>query len=218
MDFATARSNMVESQLRTNKVTDDRLADAMRTIPRELFVPEDRRGIAYVDEELALPRGRFLVEPMVFARMVQFLDLTGAEKVLDVGAATGYSTAVLARLAAHVIGVEPDEGHVAAANATLVKLGITNFRLRVRKLPEGVPEEGPYQAILVNGAVAEIPGALKDQLAENGRLVAIVRGERGIGRVTLVQRTSPDAFSTRIVFDAATPILPGFESRPGFVF
>lgn len=218
MDFAVARSNMVESQLRTNKVTDDRLTAAMRDLPRELFVPEDRRGIAYVDEELALPRGRFLMEPMVQARMIQALALEGSERVLDIGAATGYSTALLARLAGQVVGVEPDDGHVAAANATLVKLGITNFRLRVRKLPDGCPEDGPFDAILVNGAVSAVPASLTAQLGEEGRMVVIIRGERGIGQVTLVQRTGPATFSSRVVFDAATPILPGFEARPGFVF
>jgi protein-L-isoaspartate(D-aspartate) O-methyltransferase len=219
-DYAAARRNMVEGQLRTNKVTDRRLLDALSEIPRERFVPEAQRGVAYVDEDLPIGRGRFLMEPMVLARLIQLADIQPDDKVLDVGAGTGYAAAILARLAARVVALESDPSLAETAKRCLGELKIGNVTVVSGELSKGQAQQGPYQVILVNGGVERIPPAIADQLSEGGRLVAVVgpaQGAAGKGRATLMQRLG-GVGSSRIVFDASVAPLPGFQTEPGFVF
>jgi protein-L-isoaspartate(D-aspartate) O-methyltransferase len=219
-DYAAARRNMVESQVRTNRVTDRRLLDALSEIPRERFVPEAQRGIAYVDEDLPIGRGRFLMEPMVLARLIQLAEIAPGAKALDIGAGTGYSSAVLARLAGQVVALEADPGLAETAKRLLGELKPANATVVTGELAQGCAKEAPYQAILFNGAVERIPPAIAEQLAEGGRLVAVVApaaGAAGMGRATLMQRLG-GSLSSRIVFDAAVAPLPGFQVAPGFVF
>lgn len=217
VDFSTARLNMVESQIRTNKVTDPRILDALETIPREVYVPEGRRGICYVDEDLAIGGGRHLMEPMVLARLLQEARIGSQDVVLDVGCATGYSCAVLARLAATVVGVECDEALAESANKVLSEQGIDNAVVIQDPLGDGYPKQAPYNVIVLEGAVAEVPRSIQDQLADGGRLVAVIRKGEGMGRAILMQRTG-EVVSSRVLFDAATPYLPGFELKEQFVF
>ncbi|MBI1778919.1 MAG: protein-L-isoaspartate O-methyltransferase [Proteobacteria bacterium] len=219
-DYAAARRNMVEGQLRTNKVTDRRLLDALSEISRERFVPPAQRGVAYVDEDLPIGQGRFLMEPMVLARLVQLAAIDPGDRVLDIGPGSGYSSAVLARLAGRVVALESDPSLAEAAKRNLAELGIGNVQVVTGNLAGGYPKEAPYQAILLNGAVERVPPAIVEQLAEGGRLVGVVgpsQGAAGIGRATLMQRVSGTA-SSRIAFDAAVAPLPGFQAEPGFVF
>lgn len=208
---------MVESQIRTNRVTDPRLVAAFEALPREAFVGEARRGIAYVDEDLEVAPGRYLMEPMVLGRLLQAAAPQAHDMALDVGCATGYSTAVIARLAQTVVGLECDRSLVEAANRTLNALDVDNAVVVEGKLEAGYQKQAPYDVILFQGAVCEVPEAAKRQLADGGRLVAVVVDAGGIGRGTLVQR-SGDSFSRRTLFDAATPLLPGFAREVGFVF
>ncbi|MFQ5776198.1 MAG: protein-L-isoaspartate O-methyltransferase [Kiloniellaceae bacterium] len=217
VDYTAARLNMVESQLRTNKVTDTALLEAFGSIPRELFVPEPLRGIAYVDEDIEVGRGRYLMEPMVLARLLQAAQPGPLDVVLDLGCGTGYAAAILARLAATVVAVESDRDLAAAANRILPKLGIDNAVVVEGPLPEGFPGQAPYHVILINGAVAEVPKAISDQLADGGRLVTVVKNSAGMGQACLLQR-SAGVVSGRVLFDAAVPLLPGFQAEPGFVF
>ncbi len=217
VDFAAARWNMVESQLRTNKVTDLRVLDAFETVPRELFVPEPLRGIAYVDEDVALGGGRFVMEPRVLARLLQAAEPGPEDMALDLGCGSGYATAILSRLVATVVALEDDAALAEAANRTLDSLEIDNAVVVEGRLAAGYPKQAPYNIILLGGAVAEIPAAIADQLAEDGRLVAVVSAGPGLGRATLMRRDG-GVVSSRVLYDAALPVLPGFEPVPGFVF
>ncbi len=217
IDFAAARLNMVESQLRTNKVTDLTLIDAFETVPRERFVPEPLRGIAYIDEDVALGGGRFVMEPRVLARLLQAAQPRPEDVALDLGCGSGYATAILSRLVATVVALEDDAALAAAANRTLAELEIDNAVVVEGRLAEGYPKQAPYNVILLGGAVAEIPAAIADQLAEGGRLVAVVSAGPGLGRATLMRRDG-GVISSRVLYDAALPVLPGFEAEPGFVF
>ncbi len=217
VDFAAARWNMVESQLRTNRVTDLRVLDAFENVPRELFVPEPLRGIAYIDEDVALGGGRFVMEPRVLARLLQAAQPGPEDMALDLGCGSGYATAILSRLVATVVALEDDAALAEAANRTLDALEIDNAVVVEGRLAAGYPKQAPYNIILLGGAVAEIPASIADQLAEDGRLVTVVSAGPGLGRATLMRRDG-GVISSRVLYDASLPVLPGFEAEPGFVF
>lgn len=214
--FSAVRQSMVAGQILPNRVTDARVVAAMAEVPRELFVPEGLRGVAYVDEDIEIAPGRYLMEPRVFARLIQGAAIAAGDMVLDVGCGRGYASAVLARLAATVVALESDEGLAAMAGETLAQLEIDNAVVVTGELAAGYPEQGPYDAIFVSGAVDEVPEALTAQLAEGGRLVAVI-GRGGAGRATLIARHE-ELLARRSLFDAALPPLPGFAIEPGFVF
>lgn len=217
VDYAAIRHNMVESQLRTNEVTDPRLLEAIEEIPRERFVPERYRGIAYVDEDLEIAPDRYLMEPVVLARLLQSARVSPDDVVLDVGCGTGYSSAVLARLAGTVVALESDSVLAARTEEVLAELGTDNVAVVTGKLSEGYPEQAPYQVILLGGAVPEVPQAIAEQVGEGGRLVGVLRQPRKVGRATLVMRRH-GVLSNLALFDAAVPFLPGFEPVRRFVF
>jgi protein-L-isoaspartate(D-aspartate) O-methyltransferase len=217
VDYAVARAKMVDNQLRPNKVSDPQIVAAFETIPRELFVPEVKQGIAYVDKDVTIAEDRYLMEPRVLARLLQAAVVEPGDVALDIGCGTGYASAVLAQLAATVVALESDAGLAEQAGRTLSGLGIDNVLVVEGALTEGYAKQAPYNVILIGGGVAEVPQAILDQLAEGGRLVAVVREPSGIGRGTLMQRIS-GVPSSRALFDAATPLLPGFAREVGFVF
>ena len=217
MDFSLARRNMVDSQVRTNRVTDARLLDALEAVPREAFVPDAFKSIAYRDGDVEVGAGRRLLDPMVFARLVQEAHIQPTEVVLDVGCATGYSTAVLARLATTVVALESDRALAGRAAALLAELGVDNVAVVEGQLSEGEKAHGPYDVVMVEGAVAETPEALLAQLAEGGRLLAITKRPGAVSAATLTLRVG-GSFSTRTLFEVAAPVLPGFARQPGFVF
>ena len=217
VDYAAARRNMVESQLRTNKVARTALLAAFESVPRELFVPEALRGAAYVDEDIDLGGGRYVMEPLVLARLLQAARPRAEDMVLDIGSGSGYGTAILARLSATVVALESDGALAERANRTLTELGIDNVIVVEGPLAEGYPKQGPYDVILLDGAVSRVPPAISGQLAEGGRLVTVVRDSAGVGRATLLQ-CHDRRVSGRVIFDAAVPILPGFEEESGFIF
>ncbi len=216
-DTVAARLNMVESQLRPNRVWDTRILDAFETVPRELYVPERARGFAYVDEDLPVGHRRYLMEPMVLARLIQAAEIGSADIVLDLGCATGYASAILSQLAATVVALEEVPELARAAAAVLDGQQVTNAVVVEGKLAEGYAKQAPYDVILLDGAAGEVPGAIEDQLAEGGRLVGVVQDRDGVGRAMLM-RKDLGAVSGRVLFDANTPVLPGFERKAGFVF
>lgn len=216
MDYAAARRNMVESQLRPNKVTDPGLLDALASVPRELFVPAPLRAVAYVDEDIPLGRGRFLMEPMILGRLLELASVRPSDVALVVGAGVGYATAVLARIAGRVVALESDRELAQQAGQTLQGLGVANAALVEGPLAEGAARLAPFDVILLDGAVDRVPPAILDQLAEGGRLVAVIRAA-GIGRATLMTRQA-GVLASRVAFDAAVPRLPGFEPAAAFVF
>jgi protein-L-isoaspartate(D-aspartate) O-methyltransferase len=216
-DYAAARFHMVEGQIRTNRVTDEALVEAFMAVPREVFVPKPARGIAYVDEGIQVAPGRYLVEPMIQGWLLDAVKVARTDVALDVGCGTGYSTALLARLAATVVALESDPDLAARAVANLRELGADNAIVVEGPLPEGHPKQAPYDVIVIEGAVAEVPSALLDQLAPDGRLVAIVAPDGRMGRVRLFQKVA-GTVSSRIIADGGTPMLPGFEPKPAFEF
>ena len=220
IDHATQRLNMVESQVRPSDVTDRRITRAMRDIPREDFVPGPLKSIAYVDEHLRVSengnRQRYILAPRLLAKLIQLLSIEPDGLVLDIGPATGYSTALLARLGQTVIALEEDPRLAERAQATLTALGSDNAVVVTGPIRAGAPDEGPYDAILLNGAVTTVPPALLDQLKDGG-LLAAVSVENGVGRGTLWVRHGM-TFDRRTAFDANAPYLPGFEPQVGFSF
>jgi len=217
MDFAAARFNMVENQIRTNHVADTRAIRALSSTPRELFLPRRMRGYAYTDEDLPLGRGRVMIEPLVMARLLQAAAIGGGDVVLAIGDATGWGSAVLSKLASTVVSLECDGELASAAAATLAEREVDNVAVVTGDLSIGYPAQAPYDVILFLGAVAEIPDGVVAQLADGGRLVAVVSRATGGGVGTRVTRTG-DVFGRDTPFDAATPFLPGLEPKRVFTF
>jgi len=221
-DYSSARFNMVESQIRPNKVRGQRLLDVLSNMPRENFVPPPLAGIAYIDEDLQVGANRYLMEPMVLARFLEEAAIKTGERVLDIAPATGYSSAVLAMLTPNVHAVESDPLLVQQMVANLTRLQITNVSLQLGPLYDGWKPAAPYDVIIVNGAVDHIPDALASQLADGGRLLTVVR-EFGpakaahTGEARLYERIHGN-FSHRALFDANVKMLPGFEAKRGFSF
>ena len=213
----TARANMIESQLRPNRVTDERVIEAFSRLRRELFVPAHLRGVAYVDKDLPLGRGRYLMEPMVAARLLQALMPNRKETALVVGAGVGYEAALLASLTRSVIALEADEELARLGRAALVDHRIASIIYIEGPMAAGHRQRAPYDVILFAGAVAEIPPEVAAQLAESGRMSAVLRPGAGMGRATLTTRTG-GVLAQRVIFDAATPLLPGFVPKSAFVF
>ena len=217
VDFKKARQNMVDCQLRTNKITDPAVIEAFETVPREAFVDDQYKSVAYRDESLSLGSGRYLMEPMVLARLIQELSIAGSDIVLDVGCGTGYSAAILSRLSATVVALESDRTLSARATAVLAELAADNAVVVDGPLVEGYPRQGPYNIICIEGAVPDIPRALTDQLADGGRLAVVIDDGVGPGRAVLAIKRG-GIVSRRSIFDANILPLPEFARPAGFVF
>lgn len=215
-DYLAQRANMLESQVRANDVTDVRVQNALGEVPRERFAPAARKATAYADAPLELVQGRFLLEPRAFAKLLQLAELKPTDSVLDVGCATGYSTVVLARIAAKVTGLEEDADLVRVAVEMVPAVGASNATIVQGSLADGHKARAPYDVIFVNGAVETQPDALLAQLAEGGRLVTVVKtGAQGHAQVFLKEN---GRVGSRVAFDADAPILAGFRQKAGFVF
>lgn len=217
-DFTLARRNMVDGQLRPNRVTNSQLLAAISALPREKFLPEGLRSVAYSDEDVPLGNGRFLMEPMVLARLVQTLQPRETDRALVVASGRGYGAALLAQLVKSVVAVESDAALAAAAQSMAKELGLGNIEQTVGLLEAGAAATGPYDVILIEGAVRQVPPAILEQLGEGGRMGTIVAGPPGaLGSAQLFVKVGGVA-SGRPLFDAGTPALPGFAPAPRFTF
>lgn len=215
IDFQQRRIMMVDTQVRPSDVTKYPVIAAMLDIPRENFVPDSRRDIAYAGENLDLGRGRVMLEPRTLAKMVDALDVQPTDLVLDLGCAYGYSAAVLGRLAQAVVAVEQDAEMAETATARLAGIGADNVAVVQGRLSEGHAAQGPYDAILIGGGIEVLPDALADQLAEGGRIIALwCEGSLGVVRLGI---RLDGRINWRYVFNAHAPVLPGFAQQPGFV-
>ena len=221
IDAAQQRTNMVESQVLTSDVTDRRILRAMGEVARERFVPPHLADLAYMDEAVPLTPAapgsarRWLLAPRIFAKLLQLAEIGDDDRVLDVGAGTGYGAAVLARLAKTVFALECDPELAAAARANAAALGLANVHVVEGDLADGWVNEGPYDAIVLEGSVPAAPANLLDQLKDGGRLVGVVRRD-GIGKAMIWRRLGR-SLDQRTAFDAAATELPGFATAPVFV-
>lgn len=213
--YAKARFNMVESQIRTNRVTDPRLLAALSEMPRQLFVPATLAGVAYVDKSLRIVPNRYLLEPLALARLLQEAMVEPTDKALVIGAGTGYSAAILGALAASVTALESDADLAAKARANLAALAVSNAVVQTGPLEKGWAGSGPYDVILVDGMISALPDKMTAQLAEHGRLVTILSQEGRCGAGMLYRKVG-GFVSGRILFDATGPFLPGFAPRSAF--
>jgi len=216
--YEFARQMMVDCQIRPSKVTSQPVLDAFSTVPREAFVGKNHRAIAYVDEDLQLPGGRCLMEPMVFARLVQALDVDKFSNVLVIAAGSGYGSAILAQLAGSVIAVEARAPLVEKAQEILVAQGVDNAVVIKSRLVDGYPAEGPYDRILIEGAVESVPESLLAQLTPAGKLVAVFRPHGAPIGLASVWMRSGKHFDRKSLFDARVPNLDEFNKKTEFVF
>ena len=217
IDFDRQRRNMVDCQLRTNKLTDRALLAAFLEVPRERFVDPAFQAVAYLDEDVPIGGGRGLANPLALARLLQELAIDGGDVVLDVGCGRGYSTAIMSRIAATVVGLESDAELAREANALLAGLSCDNAVIVEGPLAQGYAAQGPYDIILIAGRVGAVPDAILDQLAEGGRLATVLDEGGGLSRGVLMTKRGGTA-SRRIVCDVSAPPMPGFERQMGFVF
>lgn len=218
MDTAKARKHMVDSQVRPNDVTDQALIKAMGLVPREEFVPSNRGALAYVEKDVPLFEGRWLLKARDYSKLVDAANIQPGDLVLDVGCGYGYGCAVMAHQADVVVGLEDNVEAVAHAQEACTRLGLDNVAVVEGALAEGYAKQGPYDVIVIAGGAEEMPKALFDQLSpEGGRMVAILV-ERGVGHAMLYTRHD-DVIGDRMLFEChPTGILPGFNRVAGFVF
>jgi protein-L-isoaspartate(D-aspartate) O-methyltransferase len=220
---AHMRFAMVAGQLVTNRVLDERVLAAILSVPREEFVPEKFCHCAYADEDLLLVPGRYLMEPLIFARLTQAANIKAEDRVLDICCATGYSSIVLGKLAKEVIALEGSYDLAERAAKHVARLKMENVRVQVGSPNLGYAASAPYDVIIIEGAVEQIPEAISSQLARDGRLVAIQNKARrpdfrgGLGRGILMTRVG-GTFQTHEMFDASAAVLPGFEQKASFTF
>jgi protein-L-isoaspartate(D-aspartate) O-methyltransferase len=220
--FATARQKMVDGQVRPSDVTDIRILDAMLAVPREAFVPPAQRALAYLDLDLDLDvseggaAGRFLIKPLVLAKMLQSAEIKHTDRVLVAGTVAGYAAAVVASFAGQVTAIESDPAQVAKAREVLAQLGLANVTFQAAAVADGDPANAPYNVIIVDGATEITPDRLYGQLRNAGRLVGVFALTKP-PRAMIVTRCHGD-FAYRALFDASAPVLPGLERLPAFVF
>jgi protein-L-isoaspartate(D-aspartate) O-methyltransferase len=218
--FSTARQKMVDGQVRPSDITDSRIIDAMLAVPREAFVPQHRRALAYLDLDLDVSEAgsakRFLIKPVVTAKMLQAAEIGETDNVLVVGCATGYAAAVVAQLGCRVTATESDPTLAAKAQEIMAGLGLANVTVRAAAAADGDATAAPFDVIVLNGATEITPDRLYRQLKEGGRLVGVFATTQP-PRATIVTR-SHDEFGNRALFDAVVPVLPGLERLPAFVF
>ncbi|MBL9074824.1 protein-L-isoaspartate O-methyltransferase [Tabrizicola sp.] len=213
-EFATRRVMMVDTQVRPSDVTKFPIIDAMLTVPRETFVPDDKREAAYVGENLALAPGRVVLEARTLAKLLDALDVQPGELVLDVGCGLGYSAAVIARLAETVVAVEEDERLAADAQRILSEEGVDNAVVVTGSLAEGSAKCAPYDVITLEGGVEVMPEPLLTQLKDGGRIGAIFM-DGAVGTAKIGYKID-GRMTWRPVFNATAPVLPGFRKAQGF--
>ena len=212
--FDVARRHMVDGQVRTADVTDLRIIAAMLEVPRERFLPPVSASLAYLDLDVPIGASRRLLKPMVLAKLIQAAQLSGTDRVLDVGCATGYAAAVLARIAGHVVALEQDANLAKVANEVLAPL--QNVTVASGSLAKGWSQGSPYDAVLLEGATELVPEVLYRQLKDGGRLVCVLGS--GPGSKAMLYRRSGSDVGGRAIFDATAALLPGFAKTPVFAF
>lgn len=222
VDCDIARKRMVDSQLRPNDITDANVIDAFSSVPRERFVPSSKRKLAYIDDDIQIrsanemEEARYIMAPMPLGKLIQLAEITPQDVVLVIGCGSGYCAAILSRLASSVVALEEDVALAKNATEALIDIDASNVAVVSRPLEQGLETEGPYDVILINGAVEAVPQALFGQLKENGRLVAVI-GTGGSGEARVFTVCS-GVVSSRFVFNVNVRSLPGFSKEEFFEF
>jgi protein-L-isoaspartate(D-aspartate) O-methyltransferase len=211
-DFAAARRHMVDGQIRTNDVTDLRVLFALDEVPRERFLPPSAVALAYLDLDVPVGNSRRLLKPMVLAKLLQAAGLHADDRVLDVGSGTGYSAAIIARIASQVVALEQETALSKIGSGALP----SNVRVVCGPLTDGWVQDAPYDVIVLEGSTEVVPQTLCQQLKDGGRLVCVL-GSRPGSRGMLYRR-SGDEVGSRPIFDASAAVLPGFAKKPVFAF
>ena len=214
-DYKMRRQIMVDTQIRPSDVTKFPIIDALLNVPREKFVPDGKREAAYIGENLSIGSSRVILEPRTLAKLLDALDISNNELVLDIGSGLGYSSAVISRIAELVIAVEQDEGFATEAEEILSEVGADNVVVQVNKLEDGAPQHGPYDVIILQGGVEEIPLSILNQLKNGGRIGAVFI-EESLGTARIGYKLNSN-ITWRYSFNAAVPILEGFLKQKEFV-
>ena len=214
-DYKTRRKTMVDTQIRPSDVTKFPIIESFLSVPREKFVPDGKREAAYIGENFKIGQSRVILEPRTLAKLLDALDIHNDELVLDIGPGLGYSSAVISPMAEVVIAVENDTSMASEAEEILVEVGADNVVIQIGKLEDGAPEHGPYDVIILQGGVEEIPSSLLKQLKNGGRVGAIFI-EEGLGTAKIGFKLN-DTINWRYCFNAAAPVLPGFFKQKDFV-
>ena len=214
-DYKMRRKIMVDTQIRPSDVTKFPIIDAFLSVPREKFVPDGKREAAYIGENFEIGQSRIILEPRTLAKLLDALDIHNDELVLDIGSGLGYSSAIISLIGEVVIAVEDDSSLASEAEEILSEIGVDNVVVQIGKLEDGAPEHGPYDVIILQGGVGEIPGSILNQLKNGGRIGAIFI-EEGLGTAKIGFKLN-EKITWRNSFNAAAPILPGFSKQKDFV-
>ena len=219
-NFQQMRENMVNSQIEPMGVVSEKVLNAFSTVPREAFVPSDLQNIAYCDEDIEIHKGRYLVEPSIIARLLDSANLKSDDIALTIGSGAGYSAALLSKMVSTVVSLEEDEELLKHSQDVWDKYGFCNIVGLSGPLNEGAPDHAPYSLIIINGCVSSIPDSIKSQLSsDGGRILAVVQPKgQEIGRATIVECDNNNVCTSRVLFDASTPYLSGFEPKDTFEF
>ncbi|MCF8474514.1 MAG: protein-L-isoaspartate O-methyltransferase [Emcibacter sp.] len=215
-DTALARQHMIDNQLRPNEVNNEKIINAIKSVNREKFVPKRMSGVAYIDDNIVIAKDRIIMGSMVFSRLVEAAAVKKTDLVLDIACGTGYSSAILGRLAGAVVALEENAELVQVATEILSEESCDNVAVVTGSLVEGLPGQGPYNVIFINGMIDYIPDVILKQLAEDGRLVCIIN-DNGVGKATYVTRND-GVIGKRILFDASIPSLAAFKKIKKFNF
>lgn len=217
--YQKARTAMIDSQIHPMGVVSEVILSAFHKVPREKFTPPEMQGICYCDEDIAIGGGRFLMEPSVLARLLEYANLDKDSVVLTIGSGAGYTAAILSLLVSTVVALENEDIFVQQAQSVWDKLGYCNIVGVSAPLTSGVPKSAPYDYIFFNGAVCDVPQGIKDQLKVGGSLYALIKkAGQTIAKATEIKHIHKGAFSECVLFDAGTPYLIGFEPKKEFVF
>lgn len=218
-DFSQIRENMVDCQIHPMGVVREDILDAFMSVPREEFVPEAMRGVAYSDEDLDIGQGRYLLEPSIIARLMEEASLQPDDVVLTIGSGAGYTAALLSKIVSTVVSLEEDADLLNKAQSVWDAHGFCNI-VGIAGCPRtGAQKHAPFSLVIINGCVAEVPDEIKDQIADGGRILALIgTAGQNVAKATLLEKTKGDGFSSRVLFDAHTPYLKGFEPEETFVF
>ena len=215
MNFALARRNMVDCQMLPNKITDTRIIDIMGMLPREDFLPEGKKNFGYADKAISIGADRFILEPLVTARMLQSLKLRSSDVALSIGCGAGYAVAVLAKMVNTVVALEINQNFIKESVKNFLNNDIDNIIVVEGELREGYSKQAPYDVIFFDGGVSEIPVNIKSQLAEEGRAIAVVVQNHNIGTLSLFKKFH-GTVSKIDLQEITVPLLPGFGAATKF--